>query len=431
MGGIKARLAGSRALVSVYRGIKKMTSAAFFNPEIGEVEPIMPRKLPQLGEECRLNLVVPSINREHVFGGIATAVRFYQELAAVMGVRTRILVANSEINAKTAEHFEGHQLVSAGEDSLAEHQVVDFYRRAGKTIPVGKNDLFIATGWWTAYTLYPVLRWQAEAYGTQPRPLIYLIQDYEPGFYPWSSRYLMAESTYQEETPTVAVFNSSQLRDYFHQNGYTFFREYSFDPVLNSGLKKLLPTERTTARDKQIFVYGRPSTERNAFPLIVAALREWCRRNESAGEWRVVSAGEPHPNVALSRGVELQSLGKLSLEEYARQMARSYAGISLMVSPHPSYPPLEMSTFGIKTITNCYANKDLSTFNGNIISLRSCSGEALATALSEVCAAYDGVGRICTEGPYLRGEDAFSGIIAQLGPMLKEMCEGESAPPQS
>lgn len=42
-------------------------------------------------------------------------------------------------------------------------------------------------------------------------------------------------------------------------------------------------------------------------------------------------------------------------------MLDTYAGISLMSSPHPSYPPLEMSVFGIKVITNNYSNKDLSS----------------------------------------------------------------------
>ena len=30
-----------------------------------------------------------------------------------------------------------------------------------------------------------------------------------------------------------------------------------------------------------------------------------------------------------------------------------------MLSPHPSYPPLEMAEAGVTTITNCYGGKDL------------------------------------------------------------------------
>lgn len=37
-----------------------------------------------------------------------------------------------------------------------------------------------------------------------------------------------------------------------------------------------------------------------------------------------------------------------------------------MVSPHPSYPPLEMAANGIKVLTNTYENKDLSTLHENL-----------------------------------------------------------------
>ena len=63
------------------------------------------------------------------------------------------------------------------------------------------------------------------------KPVVYFIQDYEPGFYPWSSRYLMADSTYRSELPMIAIFNSKLLYDFFKSNGYKFEQEYYFDPV--------------------------------------------------------------------------------------------------------------------------------------------------------------------------------------------------------
>lgn len=76
--------------------------------------------------------------------------------------------------------------------------------------------------------------------------------------------------------------------------------------------------------------------------------------------------------------MKVKSIGKVSLQEYARVMLESKIGISLMVSPHPSYPPLEMSSFGMKVITNKYDNKDLSGFNDNMISLDNCSAATVA-----------------------------------------------------
>lgn len=69
-------------------------------------------------------------------------------------------------------------------------------------------------------------------------------------------------------------------------------------------------------------------------------------------------------------------------------MLETYAGISLMSSPHPSYPPLEMSEFGVKVITNSYANKDLSKFDDNIVSVDNVNPVNIANKLVDICNNY-------------------------------------------
>ena len=58
-------------------------------------------------------------------------------------------------------------------------------------------------------------------------------------------------------------------------------------------------------------------------------------------------------------------------------MLKAKIGISLMESPHPSYPPLEMAIFGVKVITNDYEAKNLSVRNKNIINIKSISQNAI------------------------------------------------------
>ena len=67
-----------------------------------------------------------------------------------------------------------------------------------------------------------------------------------------------------------------------------------------------------------------------------------------------------HENIILQPGIVIKSLGKLTIEGYIQHLEKSHIGISLMASPHPSYPPLEMATFGLYTITNKFENKDIS-----------------------------------------------------------------------
>ena len=54
----------------------------------------------------------------------------------------------------------------------------------------------------------------------------------------------------------------------------------------------------------------------------------------------------------------------LGLQEYAEQMRESDVLLSLMLSPHPSYPPLEMAACGGVAVTTVYANKDTARLAG-------------------------------------------------------------------
>jgi beta-1,2-rhamnosyltransferase WsaF-like protein len=52
-----------------------------------------------------------------------------------------------------------------------------------------------------------------------------------------------------------------------------------------------------------------------------------------------------------------------------------------MLSPHPSYPPLEMAEAGVLTITNKYGCKDLSRRFADVISIEQADPELLAEAI--------------------------------------------------
>jgi len=364
--------------------IKKVT--ANVDTHIGEIFPFLTRKTTYKG--TRLNILVPSINEEHVFGGIATALKLFKELGINMGVDMRIITTDAAPSKKDLMRFEGYKLTFNSIDSEASNQIVPFNNRHKKTITVGKNDIFIATSWWTAYFIQDIIDWQEKSYGIKHR-MIYFIQDFEPGFYPWSSRYLLADSTYRSDVSTLAVFNTRLLADYFKEMGYRFNEEYYFEPKLSKTLKEKLLSLDNVRKEKRIIIYGRPSVPRNAFSLIIEALRLWVVDNDDADEWEILSLGEKHPDIEISKGVKVVSYGKLTLEEYAETLASSYAGISLMVSPHPSYPPLEMASFNVTTITNNYSNKDMAYFSNFIRSLSNCNPRTVSDELREITDSYE------------------------------------------
>ena len=370
--------------------------------------------------EKRINLLVPSINPEHVFGGISTALKFFEKLIEESGYCSRIILTDATPSRTALKQYKDkYTYVKASKDSDARHQIVGYSDRYMQSIPVSENDYFMFTGWWTAYCTQEAYLEFTKETGIKPNKFINFIQDYEPGFYPWSSRYLLADSTYRNEYPQLAIFNSKLLHEFFIQNGYSFYKEYEFDPVLNGKLKEILEKNfGKVNKKKQILVYGRPSVDRNAFSIVVSSLKKWVENQKDIEEWEILSAGEYHLPVDLGRGKELVSVGKLTIEQYAQTMLDTYAGISLMSSPHPSYPPLEMSVFGIKVITNNYSNKDLSSFNSNITSVASASPSVIAAKLNEICDGYSKEVEIKNENPdYIENTHVFdfiSDIIKEL-----------------
>jgi hypothetical protein len=350
---------------------------------IAEIVPCHARESGSDG--ARLNLLLPSINSRHYFGGIHTAVVLYREMLERFP-RSRIILTDAAPEVDALQRFPDHVLVNLEDDDPVPRQIVAFNDRYARTLPVAMGDRWLSTAWWTAYAAQQLSAWQQDRYGIKGRSG-YLIQDFEPGFYPWSSQSFVALGTYRPDQD-VAVFNTSQLSDYFDHCGIGFKNRFVFEPTLNEGLRRALGVqiEAPSVRRKQILVYGRPSTPRNAFELICESLRIWAATMPDAHEWEVVSAGELQEDLDLG-GVRIRALGKLDIDAYGELLSTSAVGLSLMVSPHPSYPPLEMAAFGLGVITNPFQNKNLDGAFPGMRSAAVMSPAGIAASLVAECRA--------------------------------------------
>lgn len=355
---------------------------------IGEIFPIKAHWSNAPGS--RINLLIPSIKEEHIYGGASTALKFFEELAGFYE-NVRLVVTSIVPDSRDLTAFKGYEVASAGNCPEAPRQIVALPEGRDHCLSVCSGDLFVATIWYTAYAAQRLIVRQSQHFKQPAQPMVYFIQDYEPGFYPFSSQYLLARSTYEYNGPTVAIFNSDLLRQYFHSWNHRFDREYSFQLRMNEKLRSMRFHYAATKKRKQILVYGRPSVPRNAFGLIVEALRLWRDRYHLASDWKVLSVGETHRAVDLGGGMKMRSSGKLSLESYARVLSESSVGLSLMVSPHPSYPPLEMAHYGVLVLTNNYGEKKPALWHDNIISVNesNCTPEDLARSLIGLCLRID------------------------------------------
>lgn len=339
-------------------------------------------------DRVRLNLVIMTLDSGMGWGGQATLLELFESMAPHFE-SARIVVRDRTTPAQVAR-FPGFRLVSPAEDSDEPRQVVSTAGPEARSLAVGSKDIFMSSHWTDSYFIRKrIVPWQAREFDQAPRPMVYVIQDYEPGFYAWSSHYVLARGTYDVPEPAVAVFNTGLLRDYFREQKHTFSREYSFEPKLNAGLRAYHSREGSPPKKRQILVYGRPWTPRNAFTLMVAGLRSWRARYPDAGRWKIISAGVRHQDIDLGGGVAIESVGKLSMERYAQFLMESGLGISLMISPHPSYPPLEMAHFGIRVLTNHFANKDITRLHDNIDSVEDLSPESIGDHLIALCERFE------------------------------------------
>ena len=343
----------------------------------------------------RLNLILPTLHPKHVFGGISTALRTFEELVRACGdgFDARILCGYVPLDLESMAALPDYELVPGpAVYAPPRRSIVDMTDPDRGEVDVRATDVFVATAWWTAKQAYRFRDRQRTLHG-RAHPVIYLIQDHEAGFYPWSDYFGQASGTYThpEADETIALINSEELATYI-QARYAFESAAVVRYRPNAAIRRSLKRCR---RERIILIYGRPSTPRNCFTTICDALHRWQQADPIvARDWRVISAGEEYEPVKAGPIQNFEVAGKLTLTEYAELLSRASVGISLMLSPHPSYPPLEMAHAGLRTITNAYENKDLTRRSPNITSVDTLSPEAVAAALGKgVRAAEDRIGK--------------------------------------
>lgn len=339
--------------------------------------------------ETRLNLVIHSISKEDLFGGVTTSLHLFACMRPYFK-HARIILTDRTPKGEDLESY-GEWTLDTSNGILTGNTIVSCEFRNGKPICIGPRDVFLSTSWWGSLTCIEVLKWQAAEYGEiAPKQFVYFIQDFEAGFYPWSSHYVLAEQSYRHPEQTIAAFNSHQLQTFMHTRGYRFRCEHVYAPKLHPKLADQwctrFPAGTHHPRKKKVLIYGRADVSRNCFTIILDALRLLAGERDCR-DWDFVSLGIQHADVE-HKHLKLISLGKVSLPEYAAHMSEAYAGVSLMASPHPSYPPLEMAAFGVRVLTNDFDTRSMKQIARNIRSLDYCTPENLKVALTEIMDTY-------------------------------------------
>jgi len=358
----------------------------------------------------RLNVVTPTLSSRSAFGGVATLIELPLRvfLSGLNAEGWKIRFICSEALPREDDNIALKYMNRLGVSADCVEMVC--LKPYASPIEVSTRDVFLGSLWFHFFAARPLLEFQAKVRGGKRVPYVSLMQDYEASFSPWSSAFLLAQSMYDWDWPMIHLFNSAELRNYYLALGHVVRSSVTFEPTMNSFMAANLKSTPPRRKSRKIMFYGRPTARRNCFFLAREALDEWSVRYENASAWEVVSVGQAYDSFKLRGGGNVKVLGKLSLDQYCDELRTTAVGLSLMASPHPSYPPLEMAHFGAITLTNSFFCKNLATWHENIVSLDVGHPEVISGALIDACRRYDenpetGLHQRSLKPAYLEGFD--------------------------
>ena len=228
----------------------------------------------------RINIMIPTIDLDHFFGGYITKVNLARRLAE-RGFRVRLLTVDPVPRLprtwrRTIEAYSGLH-------GVFDRVEVEFGRES-PGVEVSPTDTFIATTWWTAHLAHHAVTSLGGA------RFLYLIQEYEPFTFPMGSAAALANESYR--FPHFALFSSELLRGYFraHEIGVYAHGAGSGDESSVAFQNAITPIDPPVVDElrarltRRLLFYARPESHaaRNMFQLGVLALNPHSRTGCSA-----------------------------------------------------------------------------------------------------------------------------------------------------
>jgi hypothetical protein len=240
------------------------------------------------------------------------------------------------------------------------------------SLTIGASDLLLASYWTTAHQaaeLLPAMRHEL---------FLYLIQDFEPGFYPWSSNYAQVMETYH--LPFRAIINEATLADHLFASGIGRFADPTFRThctVFEPAVDRLVFHRATTMPrlgPRRLLVYARPTTARNMLGMAVAALKAAIGTQVFDPSWEFLTLGARGslPEIDLGGRRMLRGAPWRNYTGYADLLRTSDILLCPMLSPHTSYPVIEMVACGGLSVTNVFSSKTasrLAAISPNIVAV--------------------------------------------------------------
>jgi len=331
------------------------------------------------GPDPSVVLLLQSFSPQVLFAGIRTAVLAAVELAGRLGRPLRVIVFEDVPGDPHETLAAFRELVKS--ESRYPH-LADTLRLSSTSARDHRghhaDDVWVATFWTTAWNLARLV----DERRVHPDNVLYVVQDWEPSFYPWGDLRLKARSTY--DAGFQLLVNSRSLARYVEdRTGRPVDPSRVFAPELDPGPLRVAADRWKPSPDGtlRVLFYARPSKPRNMLNLGLQALRAWSLTRADDSDVVVRLAGEPIGEVDLGPRLHTETLGKLSYDDYYEVLADTDVGLALMSSPHPGHLALELPMAGIPTVTNQFEGYREPWVSGLVVAERA-DTRALAEALT-------------------------------------------------
>lgn len=297
---------------------------------------------------ARLNLVTDSIDNNSLLGGVATALIVATEFARYCDIPLRIITRNTPVNPTNYKNI----IKMSG---LHNFNNVEFYSDYDRDIEgnttfkleVTESDIFFATSWWSAVAIQKT---------TLRKKFFYIIQEVETFFYPHGEEHYLCSSV-MENKDIDFIINSKYLYQYFKVNNANITNNgIYFNPAFSQEMYK--PCEFKKKTKYKLFFYARPNNPRNMFYYGIELL-DYCISLGilDTSQWEIYCAGQDIPEIKFSNGYKAIDKGLMSWKDYGEFLSGIDLAVSLMYTPHPSYPPYDVACSGGVVLTNTCLNK--------------------------------------------------------------------------
>lgn len=326
---------------------------------MAHARPLHVRAHPDLSGRPTLNLLLPVVGMGSMSGGPNTLLNIAARVAARAGLPMRLVSTDHSPDADWNPIIEHVRALSGLGERLPTITIDDAHDRS---VPfhIGENDAFIVSAYWNAHMARAALA------HTRAKRFLYTIQDFEPGLHAWGTEHALALNSYGFDH--LPIVNTSLLADHLKEVNAGRFADPAFardalvfEPAVDA-TRFHPPTSEDLQRSggkRTLLFYARPLTaQRNLFEIGLKALQIAAERGAFADEpWELLFIGEQLPEIPLAQRVSIRSSPWLGYDAYAGLMRRCDVLLSLMLSPHPSYPPLEAAACGARVVTNTYGTK--------------------------------------------------------------------------